>query len=129
MEIILRGIDTEYVEAIRDGGLDANGQVAVRQLAVGTANPCRHCLDLIAEGEQKLVLAYCPFTRIHPYAEVGPIFLHAKNCERYESDKLTGWFAFFQPALIRGYGLDDWIRYETGSVVPGDELTVVASKF
>jgi hypothetical protein len=24
---------------------------------------------------------------------------------------------------VRGYGHDDWIRYETGNVVPGGELT------
>jgi Protein of unknown function (DUF1203) len=127
MGILVRGIDTEYVEAMRGGGLDANGQAAVWQLALGAANPCRHCLGLIAEGEQKLVLAYRPFGRLQPYAEVGPIFLHAKNCVRYESDRLPGWFAYLQPALIRGYGHDDWIRYETGSVVPGGELAAVAS--
>jgi hypothetical protein len=27
------------------------------------------------------------------------------------------------PALVRGYGNDDWIRYDTGSVVRGPELT------
>ena len=26
------------------------------------------------------------------------------------------------PAIIRGYGHDNWIRYETGEVVPGEEL-------
>jgi hypothetical protein len=27
------------------------------------------------------------------------------------------------PAIIRGYGYVDWIRYDTGSVVSGNELT------
>jgi hypothetical protein len=79
-------------------------------------------LGLIAEGDQKLVLAYRPFGRLQPYAEVGPIFLHAEACERYESDQLPAWFTYLQPAIIRGYGQDDWIRYETGNVVPGGEL-------
>jgi hypothetical protein len=26
------------------------------------------------------------------------------------------------PAIIRGYGSDDWIRYDTGHVVAGPEL-------
>lgn len=125
MGFVVRGIETAYVDAIRNGGGDANGQAAIAQPARGVANPCRHCLGLIAEGERKLVLAYRPFTQLQPYAETGPIFLHEKACCRYESDKLPAWFARLQPAIIRGYGNDDWILYETGSVVPGEELSAV----
>jgi hypothetical protein len=116
------GVDTAWVKAIRDGGLDAHGQPAVRRVAVGAANPCRHCLGLIAEGEGQLVLAHRPFERLQPYAEVGPIFLHERDCERYDRATLPAWFAYLQPALVRGYGSDDWIRYETGDVVPGQQL-------
>jgi len=124
----VRGIDTAYVNAMRSGGTDANGQAAVVTPARGAANPCRHCLGLIAEGEQKLVLGYRPFSRLQPYAEVGPIFLHAKECDRYESDQLPAWFGYLQPAIIRGYGHDDWIRYETGTVVPGEQLAAVCDE-
>ncbi|HSW05958.1 DUF1203 domain-containing protein [Aquabacterium sp.] len=122
MGFVVRGIDSESVNAIRHGADDANGQPAVRTTARGGANPCRHCLGLIAEGDQMLVLGHRPFDRLQPYAEVGPIFLHAQACQRYESDRLPAWFAHLQPAIIRGYGHDDWIRYETGKVVPGAEL-------
>lgn len=128
MGMLVKGLDTGFVRAIRQDGPDANGQVALRKLAVAKANPCRHCLGLIEEGEPMLVLVYRPFNALQPYAEVGPIFLHAKDCTRYESDRLPGWFVNLQPALIRGYGGDDWIRYETGSVVPGEELDAVASR-
>lgn len=123
MGFMVRGIDTAHVEALRGGAGDANGQPAVRTLAAGAGNPCRHCLGLIAEGEGKLVLAYRPFLALQPYAEVGPIFLHERACGRYESDRLPAWFAHLQPALIRGYGSDDWIRYETGQVIAGAELS------
>jgi hypothetical protein len=70
------------------------------------------------------VLAYRPFAGPpQPYAETGPIFLHQKACTRYESEVPPAWFAFLNPAAIRGYGTDDWIRYETGQVVSGRELT------
>lgn len=123
MGIAVHGIETEYVNLIRHGGNDANGQPAVRTVAQGGSNPCRHCLRLIVEGERMLVLAHRPFDRVQPYAEVGPIFLHGEGCERYESDRLPAWFSYLQPAIIRGYGQDDWIRYETGNVVPGGELS------
>jgi len=122
MQLVVRGIETETVDRIRRGSPDANGQPALARIAEGVANPCRHCLELIAEGDTKLVLSYRPFATLQPYAETGPIFLHERACERYEADALPGWFAFMEPAIVRGYGSDDWIRYETGCVVPGGEI-------
>ncbi len=122
MKLAVRGIRTEEVERLRRGGPDANGQPALLRTAEGVANPCRHCLGLIAEGEAKLVLAYRPFDALHPYSESGPIFLHRAPCARYEADALPAWFDFMDPALIRGYDCDGWIRYETGRVVRGRDL-------
>jgi hypothetical protein len=122
VKLAVRGIDSEFVDHVRAAGEDANGQRALRTPAIGSANPCRHCLQLIAEGDDKLVLAYRPFARLQPYAEVGPIFLHRRACQRYEAERLPAWFAALRPALIRGYGHDDWIRYETGNVVAGSDL-------
>jgi hypothetical protein len=118
----IEGIPTDEVERIRSGGPDANGQAALSRIAEGIANPCRHCLALIDEGEPKLVLSYRPFGQLQPYAESGPIFLHARDCERYESDELPAWFAFMDPAIVRGYDADDWIRYDTGDIVRGAEI-------
>jgi hypothetical protein len=122
MKLVVRGIPSAYVERVRCGAPDANGHRALVRTAEGVANPCRHCLGLIAEGEAKLVLAYRPFGSLHPYAETGPIFLHEAPCERYDARSLPAWFDFMDPAIIRGYGSDDWIRYDTGNVVRGVEL-------
>jgi hypothetical protein len=127
MTLSIAGISTEEVHRIQRGGPDANGQPALHRVAEGGANPCRHCLDLIAEGNTKLVLAYRPFEVPQPYAETGPIFLHGGRCERYASDEFPGWFAFLEPAIVRGYGEDHWIRYDTGYVVPGTELTATCA--
>jgi hypothetical protein len=123
MTLRVRGISTETVERLRHGAPDANGQPALRRVAEGVANPCRHCIGLIAEGDTKLVLAYRPFDRVQPYAETGPIFLHADPCDRYDADALPAWFDFLDPAIVRGYDGNDWIRYDTGDVVRGPELT------
>jgi hypothetical protein len=122
MKLSVRGIPTEQAERIRNRAPDANGQLALTRVAEGLANPCRHCLGLIAEGQNKLVLAYRPFEAPQPYAEVGPIFLHEAPCERYEASTLPDWFDFMDPAIVRGYGNDDWIRYDTGDVVSGRDL-------
>ena len=128
MTLAVRGIPTDEVRRLRQGGSDANGQPPLTRIAEGLANPCRHCLDLIAPGDDKLVLAYRPFAVLQPYAESGPIFLHKASCERYERDVLPPWFDFMDPAIIRGYGSDDWIRYETGDVVPGRDLAAACDR-
>jgi hypothetical protein len=122
MNLVIRGLPSDEVARIRGGASDANGQPALVRVAEGVANPCRHCLDLIAEGEEKLVLSYRPFATAQPYAESGPIFLHARACARYESDRVPAWFDFLDPAIVRGYDGDDWIRYDTGQVVPGPQI-------
>lgn len=122
MRLAIAGIETAWVEAIRRGGADANGEPARVRIAEGAANPCRHCLGLIAPGEEKLVLAYRPFPGPQPHAEVGPIFLHRVACARYASEGVPAWFAFLDPALVRGYDRDDWIRYDTGRVVRGADV-------
>jgi hypothetical protein len=123
MKLKVQGIPTEHAQRIRAGAPDANGQPALVRVAEGLANPCRHCVGLIAEGDAKLVLAYRPFDRAQPYAETGPIFLHRDPCDRYDADALPAWFDFLEPAIIRGYDAEDWILYATGEVVPGRELT------
>ena len=128
MQLVVRGIPSDEVERLRRGGPDAHGQPALTRAAEGVANPCRHCLGLISEGDGKLVLAYRPFAALQPYAETGPIFLHARPCARYESDVLPPWFDYLDPAIIRGYGSDDWIRYDTGDVVAGKSLTAACQR-
>lgn len=123
MQLQVRGIPSHDVDALRRGAADANGQAAQVHVAEGLANPCRHCLQLIADGDRKLVLSWRPFDSVQPYAETGPIFLHHDACDRYDSGELPDWFVFLEPAIVRGYGFDDWIRYDTGSVVAGAELT------
>ncbi|HVN38398.1 MAG TPA: DUF1203 domain-containing protein [Myxococcota bacterium] len=128
MSLVVRGIPTDAVLRIRRGGPDANGQPALRRIAEGVANPCRHCLGLIAEGDENLLAAGRPFPALQPYAETGLIFLHARECARYEGDAPPGWFAFLDPALVRGHSEDDWIRYDTGCVVAGPEIAETCAR-
>lgn len=98
MKLAIRGIPSEVAEHLWAGGPDANGQPPLRRPALGMANPCRHCLELIADGEDKLVLAHRPFAALQPYAETGPIFLHARQCSRYDGESLPAWFDHLTPA-------------------------------
>jgi hypothetical protein len=121
-------LDSDRVRALQGGAPDANGQTPERQISDGGGNPCRHCLEDIAEGEAFLVLAHRPFPAPQPYAEVGPIFLHAEGCPRYREDGgAPEMFARRAAVLIRGYGSDDRIVYGSGKVIPTEEIEAVAT--
>jgi hypothetical protein len=52
VELRVEGIASEWVEHVRSGGADANGQVALARVAAGGANPCRHCLGRVVPGPE-----------------------------------------------------------------------------
>lgn len=109
-------IPTETVRAYRAGAPDANGQKPEIHTVTGTGNPCRHCLAMIPEGAQMLILAHRPFPAPQPYAEIGPIFLCADDCTQGAGPNLPAMLD--SPGyIIRGYGTDDRIVYGTGAVV------------
>jgi len=114
---------TAQARAYQRGALDANGQTPERHISSGPGNPCRHCLKTIEEGAEKLVLAYRPFDDLQPYAELGPIFLHGRECERHnETAGLPSMFNRWQTLLVRGYNTDNRIQYQTARLVPTLEL-------
>jgi hypothetical protein len=58
------------------------GFPAHRETATGRA-PCRHCLQLIRAKEEALFLfTYDPFREVGQPPLPGPVYIHAKKCER-----------------------------------------------
>ena len=115
MSIRFVALETELVKSLQTGGLDANGQTPEHHVCAGGMMPCRHCLEDIKEGEPYLVLAHRPFPAAQPYAEQGPIFVHANPCVRHaESANVPRTFLTRQglpdPRLQRprSHRLRDW---------------------
>jgi hypothetical protein len=80
--------------------------------------PLRCCLR-IAEPEDVIALiAYSPFAERSPWSEVGPVFIHLKDCPGYDaSDELpaamrTG------PRVLRAYHEDGSLDYQDTTYVP-----------
>lgn len=114
---------TDDARAYQSGAPDAYGSPPERKVSDGSGVPCRHCLQHVAAGEDYLVLAYRPFPALQPYAETGPIFLHARECDRApEGDVLSPMFRATPDYILRGYGTDDRIVYGTGGVVPTHQI-------
>ncbi|MDH5411160.1 MAG: DUF1203 domain-containing protein [Alphaproteobacteria bacterium] len=119
---------SETARSFREGMTDAHGQPPERHVSDGAGNPCRHCLADIAEGAPFLILAWQPFPGPQPYAETGPVFLHAEDCERHgEADGMPAMFLGHEQLLLRGYGHDDRIVYGTGQIVAPVELERAAA--
>jgi len=50
------------------------------------AAPCRHCLRWAEPGERVILFPYTAVPSGRPYSETGPIFVHAKPCNRYSAE-------------------------------------------
>lgn len=129
MTLLYSGMPSELAAAYRAGAPDANGQAPEPRVSDGDGVPCRHCLGSVAAGEAYLVLAYRPFPALQPYAELGPVFIHADECAAHapteglperERRSKSG-------RILRGYGADDRIVYGTGIVVDNGEIEAQAA--
>lgn len=118
---------TERARHYQGGGHDANGQTPEAHVSDGHGVPCQHCLTDVVAGDGFLVLAHRPFPQPQPYAEIGPIFVHAEACARYEHEhEVPPMILGRQRLLMRGYGADDRIVYGTGQILPTGELAEAA---
>ncbi|MCP5082557.1 MAG: DUF1203 domain-containing protein [Alphaproteobacteria bacterium] len=121
-------LDTEAVRHLQAGGADANGHIPERHISPGSGTPCRHCLQQVEEGEPFLIVAHRPFPEPQPYAEQGPIFLHARQCERHVCHSEVPQVLVSETYIVRGYDADNRIVYGTGKVVPTELLAHAATQ-
>lgn len=113
---------TETATAYWTGGKDAYGMVPERHISDGYGVPCRHCLRLVGAGEPYLVLAHRPFPALQPYAETGPVFLHAEPCAAHVPSEDLPPMLTSRDYIVRGYSARDRILYGTGAVVPTGDI-------
>ena len=129
MPLLYSGMPSELAAAYRAGATDANGQSPERHVSSDGGEPCRHCLGTVAVGEAYLILAYRPFPSPQPYAELGPVFLHAEACPAYDpAQGLPQRESRGSGRILRGYGADDRIVYGTGRVVANDGIEAAAGE-
>ncbi|UCI05797.1 DUF1203 domain-containing protein [Mesorhizobium sp. B1-1-8] len=126
MGIQFKALPTENVRALQRGGPDAYGRAPEQKISDGDGVPCRHCLKNVAAGDTYLIVAYRPFPELQPYAETGPIFLHADECERAPDEDALPEMLQSSDYIVRGYGSDDRIVYGSGAVTPTGDIAVRA---
>ncbi len=92
---------------VRRCGVDDFGNPVVATVVdAGDAGgtPLRCCLREAHVGERVALIAYQPATIGGPYAEVGPVFIHAEDCAGYAApDRYPDDFRW-RRQLLRAYG-------------------------
>jgi hypothetical protein len=98
--------------------------------AIGTANeigPCRVCLRIPTVPEPLLLLSYRPLPDRNPYAEIGPVFIHERECRPYDR---TGAFPedfAGRELVVRAYDLDG--RIASAVVTAPGKAEAAAAKY
>lgn len=120
---------TTMARHYQSGEADANGQKPETDTSDGDGVPCRHCLQNVRAGDKYLILSHRPFPAPQPYAETGPIFLHADECTRYsESWLMPEMFNENKDFILRGYSCQDRIVYGTGGVIETGDIPIRAKE-
>lgn len=120
-------LPSDKVNLLRNGGRDAYDCLPERIVSDGEGNPCRHCLDFVPKGAGMLILACRPFDKAQPYAETGPVFLCAEECEPWSGAGIPPMLDS-PDYLLKGYTVDQRIRYGTGKIVARDEIAGYAAR-
>ena len=76
-------LSTEIADAARRAADAGASDHAVITADSAAGYPCRHCLHWAQPGERMILFPFAAIPAGRPYAESGPIFVHAKPCERY----------------------------------------------
>lgn len=126
----IRAIPTETLRRLRRQGHDDHGHAWLSRVDDVGGWPLRCCLRDSKPGEKIALISYAPVGAAvaispGPYDEVGPVFVHAHECDGYASDGgyPRGWG--HRPQVLRSYRLDGAIA---GGVrlEPGDDRDAAA---
>jgi len=118
-EIQITGADADELAALRARGVDHGGSAIAPFVDREGGWPLRCCLTDSLPGDVVAIVAWCPFPWRGPYAEVGPVAIHADDCLGVVTDGVPHQF-LPRRQLLRPYGHDRRIAYEDISIVEGD---------
>ena len=75
----------------------------------GSPHQCRSCLSLSDPDEAVLLFSHRPFDRAQPYAEVGPVFIHERECLPYGATRTYPPTSPRRAVVLRAYDEQDRI--------------------
>ena len=80
---LIAALPSGDLDRIRAAGVDDLGNPLMPFVEAAGGSPLRCCLRESRPSERVVLIAYRPFPWSGPYAESGPVFIHAERCEGY----------------------------------------------
>lgn len=117
--IEVTGADPSALDAMRSSGLDHGGNPVEPFVDREGGWPLRCCLRDSRPGDGLAIVAWSPFPWRGPFAEVGPVVVHARACDGPAGGGVPTQFLTRQQ-VVRPYGLDRRIAYDHVRVVEPD---------
>ena len=81
----IEALPTELADEARTKAANGAPDHKISVVADEHSAPCRHCLTWAKLGDRVILFPYQAIPADQPYAESGPIFVHAEACDRYAS--------------------------------------------
>lgn len=115
--LLVQAIDPARLHSVRAAGHDGHGNQLRAFAATGQREPLRCCLRYAEPGEQITLISYAPFERPSVWREVGPVYIHAAECEGYTPTGRLPEQLSTGPRVLRTYRPDETMDYEHNTVV------------
>ena len=101
--ILYGAIPAHELETVRSSLADEAGNSLSPRVDLEGGAPLRCCLRESRKGERVLLIAYTPPGTAGPYAERGPVFVHADACAGYDSPGDYPVELSHRPQVVRAY--------------------------
>jgi len=123
-KLLFEPIPAAVLGQVRTDMTDEAGNPLTVQADSAGGSPLRCCLRETTPGEEILLIAYTPPGTSGPYAERGPVFIHARPCPGYPTPDEYPPGLRHRQQVVRAY--DQQGRIADGILVPdGDHALVV----
>lgn len=119
-------VPADDLSRIRAAGVDDHGNALVTRSA-GGGEPLRCCLRLAPSGDEIVLISYQPSAQGGPYAEIGPVFVHADDCGGPVSGDFPADY-LERKAVLRPYDADGQML-DGVLVEPGEATSWLAKLF
>lgn len=113
-------IEATTVDRFRRTGLDDRGNTVLAMQR--DSGPCRNCLHDAIAGEQLLLGAYDLPSPRGIYWTPSPIFLHARDCARFDAADTIAPIIRNRLVSVRSYDAAGMCLYDLGEVCDGDDV-------
>jgi hypothetical protein len=124
-QVRITGADSRRLALLRQTSVDHGGNPVEPFIDDEGGWPLRCCLTDSRPGEQLAIVAWSPFEWSGPFAEVGPIVIHATECAGFTGSGVPPQF-LTRRQIVRPYGHDRRIAYDHIVLVePDGSLPVV----